>query len=58
MYGTEDLEITRLHREEIERDIRFNRVSGARGGGFRVMWELKRDFGVFLRLFQTAKNAG
>lgn len=58
MYGIEDLEVSRLHREEIERDIRFNRVSGGRGGGFRVMLELKRDFGLFLRLFQTAKNAG
>lgn len=59
MYGIEDLEVSRLHREEIERDIKFNRVSGGRGGGgFRVMLELKRDFGLFLRLFQTAKNAG
>ena len=58
MCGIEDLEVSRLHREEIERYIRFNRVSGVRGGGYRVMLELKRDFGLFLRLFQTAKNAG
>ena len=58
MYGIGDLEVSRLHREEIERDIRFNRVSGGRDGGYRVMWELKRDFGLFIRLFQTAKSSG
>ena len=58
MYGIDDLEISRLHREEIGREVRFIRLSGGRGGSFRVMLELKRDFGLFLRLFQAAKNAG
>jgi hypothetical protein len=60
MYGIEDLEVSRLHREEIGREIRLNRVSGTRRAvaDSGVMWELKRDFGLLLKLFQAVRNAG
>ena len=60
MYGIEEIELSRLHREEIAREVRMNRVSGTRhaGGDYGVMWELKRDFGLLLKLFQTVRNAG
>jgi len=60
MYGIEDFEVSRLHREEIARDVRLSRVSGtrrlARDSG--VIWELKRDFGLVLEFFQAVRNAG
>jgi len=60
MYGIEDLEVSRLHREEIGREIRLNRVSGTRRavGESGVIWELKRDLGLLLKLVQVARNAG
>jgi hypothetical protein len=60
MYGMQDLEVSRLHREEIGREVRLNRVSGKRraGGESGVIWELKRDFGLLLKLFQAVRNAG
>jgi hypothetical protein len=60
MYGIEDLEVSRLHREEIGREIRLNRVSGTRRavGESGVIWELKRDLGLLLKLVQAARNAG
>ena len=60
MNGIQDLEVSRLHREEIGREIRLNRVSGTRraGGDSGVIGELKRDFGLLFKLFQAARNAG
>lgn len=60
MYGIEELEIPRLHREEVAREVRLSRISGARrpGGGSRVIWEFKRDFGLLLKLFRVVRNAG
>jgi hypothetical protein len=60
MYGIENLEVSRLHREEIGREIRLNRVSGTRRavGESGVIWELKRDLGLLLKLVQAARNAG
>ena len=60
MYGIEDLEVSRLHREEIGREIRLNRVSGTRRAVEEsgVIWELKRDLGLLLKLVQAARNAG
>jgi hypothetical protein len=60
MYGMQDLEVSRLHREEIGHDIRFNRVSGVRGAvaDSRVIGELKRDFGQLLKFFRAVRNAG
>ena len=60
MYGIEDFEVSRLHREEIGREIRLNRVSGTRRavGESGVIWELKRDLGLLLKLVQVARNAG
>ena len=60
MHGIEDLEISRLHREEIGREVRMNRMSGTRRavGDSGVIWELKRDFGLLLKLFRAARNAG
>ena len=60
MYGIEELEIPRLHREEVAREVRLSRVSGAQrsAGGSGVIRELRRDFSRFLKLFQTARNVG
>ena len=60
MYGIEEMELSRLHREEISREVRLNRVSGTQRavGDSGVMWELKRDIGRLLKLFQAARNAG
>ena len=60
MYGIEEIELPRLHREEIRREVRLNRMAGVRraASDTGVMWELKRDFGRLLRLFQAVKNAG
>ena len=60
MYGVEDIEISRLHREEISREVRLNRVSRTRRavGDSGVGWELKRDFARLLKLFQAVRNAG
>ena len=60
MYGIEDIEVSRLHREEIGREIRSSRVSGTRRavGDSGVVWELKRDFGLLLKLFGAVRNAG
>jgi hypothetical protein len=60
MYGIEEIELSRLHREEIGREVRMNRVSGTRHavGDYGVIWELKRDFGLLLKLFRAVRNAG
>ena len=60
MYGVQEIEVSRLHREEIGREVRLNRVSGTRrtGGDFGVMRELRRDLGRLLNLFRVARNAG
>ena len=60
MYGIEEIEIPRLHREEVAREIRLSRMSGARRSvtGSGVIRELRRDFGRLLNLFQIARNAG
>ncbi|HEX6708995.1 MAG TPA: hypothetical protein VF068_01570 [Rubrobacter sp.] len=60
MYGMVDLDVSKLHREEIGREVRVNRVSGKRRavGDYGVIWELKRDFGLLLKLFQAVRNAG
>ncbi|HJQ30054.1 MAG TPA: hypothetical protein VJ827_11985 [Rubrobacter sp.] len=58
MYGIEELEIPRLHREEVAREVRLSRISGARRpvGGSGVLLELKRDFGLLLKLFQVVRS--
>lgn len=60
MYGIQDLEVSRLHREEIVREVRISRVSGTRrgDGDSGVIWKLKRDLGLFLKLFQAVRNTG
>ncbi len=60
MYGIEELEIARLHREEVARGVRLGRMSGARRsiGGSGVIRVLGRNFSRFLKLFQTARNVG
>lgn len=60
MYGIQEIELSRLHREEIGREVRLNRASGTRRtvADSGVMWELKRDFGQLLKLFQAVRNAG
>jgi hypothetical protein len=60
MYGMQDIEVSRLHREEIARDVRMNRVLGTRRavGDSGVIWELKRDFGLLLKLFGAVRNVG
>ena len=58
MYGIEEL--SRLHREEIGREVRLNRVSGARRavGDYGVKSEVRRDFGLLLKIFQAVRTAG
>jgi hypothetical protein len=60
MYGIQEIELSRLHREEIGREVRLNRASETRRAvaDSGVMWELKRDFGRLLKLFQAVRNAG
>ncbi len=55
MYGIEELKISRLHREEVAREVRLGRVSA---GGSGVIREFRRDFGRLLKLFQAARNVG
>ena len=60
MYGIEEIEIPRLRREEVAREVRLSRVPGGRRsvGGSGVILELKRDFARLSRLFHAARNAG
>jgi hypothetical protein len=60
MYGIQEIELSRLHREEIGREVRLNRASETRRAvaDSGVMWELKRDFGRLLKLFHAVRNAG
>jgi hypothetical protein len=60
MYGIEEIEVPRLHREEVAREVRLSRVSGPRRsvGASGVILALKRDVALLSRLFHAVRNAG